>query len=90
MTLQLSKRVPARIKTVTATWCHKNFLEMTDQYRQIRAKFRRKMDKCFWCGHPFANGEIMALACFDEHGNDVVCQSCADKLLASNAEEVDV
>jgi len=44
------------------------------------------MDKCYWCGHPFENGEMMALACFEKKGNKVLCQGCAKKLLRGDPE----
>lgn len=87
MALTLSKRVPARTKTLTALWCRANFMEMSQQFRTIRAKARNRMDSCYWCSHKFADGEMMALACFDGKGNKTLCQRCAQELLASEAAE---
>jgi hypothetical protein len=83
MTLTLSKRVPARTRTETADWCQREFLPMTPDFRRIRSSRRNPMDKCYWCGHPFDDGEMMALAAFVEKGNKTLCQSCADELLSS-------
>ena len=58
---------------------------MSPQFRAIRSKARNPMDTCFWCRHKFEDGELMALACFEEKkGNKVLCQDCADELLASD------
>ena len=83
MPLTLTKRVPARMKTVVALWCRKDFMEMSQRFREIRAKSRNPLDSCFWCQHKFNDGEMMALACFEEKGNKVLCQECAAELLAS-------
>lgn len=83
MTLKISKRVPARTKTLTALWCHKSFCEMTPRFRAILAKSRRPMNTCYWCKHKFEDGEMMALAAFEVVGNQTLCGKCADELLAS-------
>ena len=85
MTLKLSKRVPARTKVLTALWCRRDFMEMSQQFRDIRSRARNPMDTCFWCRHKFKDGEMMALACFEGKGNKTLCQSCADELLASES-----
>jgi hypothetical protein len=84
--VKLSKLVPARTKTVTALWCRKDFLAMSQKVRDIRSGFRDKMRKCFWCNHKFADGEMMALASFEHFGNKVLCQLCADELLLSDSD----
>lgn len=85
--LILTKRVPARVVMKATLWCNKNFLAMSPGYRAARAKCRSPMDSCFWCKHEFTDGEMMALACFVKKGNKVLCQDCADKLLASERTE---
>jgi len=86
MVLRLSKPIPARTKTVTARWCKLEWLQMSDTYRAIRRKARHKLDTCYWCGHAFRDGEMMALAAFEEQvGNRTLCQVCGGKLLASEA-----
>ena len=84
--LTLSKRVPARTKTLTAVWFHKDFCEMNVRFRAIRKRARNPMDKCYWCEHPFKDGEMMALACFKGKGNKVLCQTCGDELLEGEPE----
>lgn len=81
--LTLSRRVPARTKTLTARWCNRNFTIMCDHFRAIRARARDKMDACHWCGDQFENGEMMALVALEKGPNKVLCQGCAGKLLAS-------
>lgn len=80
MTLTLTKRVPARTKTVTFCWIAREFRRIDDKYRAIRSKSRNPMDTCFWCRHKFVNGEMMALAARDKGSNVVLCQDCAGKM----------
>jgi hypothetical protein len=56
---------------------------MSPDFRRIRSGHRNPMDTCYWCKHPFADGEMMALAAFVEKGNKTLCQSCANELLSS-------
>ena len=79
-TEQLSKIVPAHRITHTIKWCKKNFLPFTEGYRKARARMKKPMDKCFWCRHPFEDGEMIALACIKGKGNKVLCQKCAAPL----------
>ncbi len=83
MTLTISKKVPARTKTETADWCKRDFMPMSQDFRRIRSNHNNPMDKCYWCGHPFEDGEMMALAHFVGKTNKTLCQSCADELLGS-------
>lgn len=89
--LQLSKRIPARIKTVTARWCKRDFLTMCDRVRGIwNTTQQKKMFACYWCGHTFIDDEKMALAAFDgKIGNRTLCQKCATELLESEPEAPD-
>lgn len=84
MTMKLSRRIPARTMTITASWCKREFMRMSPTYRAIRSKTRNPMDKCHWCEHPFEDGEMMALACFGGKGNKTLCQACANELIASD------
>jgi hypothetical protein len=79
--LQLKKRIPARTVTLKALWCSKDFMLMSDHYRQIRSRLRKPMDTCHICRHKLENGEMMALACFQPGGNKVLCQGCAGELM---------
>lgn len=83
--LTLTRKVPARTRTETALWFRKDFMAMSQTFRDIRSKARNPMDRCWWCKHPFADGEMMALACFEGKGkgNKALCQDCATELLAS-------
>lgn len=83
--MELSRRVPARTKTITARWCKRDWMPMSDKFREIRGRSRNSMDTCYWCHKGFQNGDMMALACFDNKGNKVLCQACADELIASDA-----
>ena len=80
--LKLSRVVPAHIKTFEATYCKLDFMEMSQRFRDIRAKTRNPMDRCFWCKYVFVNGDMMALA-FSNKGNKVLCQSCGKKMQES-------
>jgi len=55
---------------------------MSPKLREIRAGSLNTMSECRLCAHAFADGELMALAMTSE-GNQVLCQTCADELLAS-------
>jgi len=79
--LTLSRRVPSRTKTLVASWCKKDFMAMCQRFRDIRGRSRNPMDKCYWCGHAFEDGEMMALASFEKKGNKTLCQNCAEELL---------
>ena len=41
------------------------------------------MCSCFWCGRDFVDGEMMTLAGRVDHLNVVLCQECADMVLAA-------
>ena len=77
---QISKRIPARTITVKALWVKKDFMEMSDRYREIRGRLRKPMDTCHLCRHKFENGEMMALSHLVPGGNKVLCQTCAGEL----------
>ena len=81
--MMLSREIPRRTKTIVASWCRKDFLPMSQKMRDVRSRMRDKMDCCYWCRHPFADGEMMALACFGGIGNKVLCQRCADDLIGA-------
>ena len=82
MTLTISKQVTIN---ATADWCKREFSPMTPDFRRQRAG-QDPLDKCYICNHPFDDGEMMALARFDNapyKTNRTLCQSCADELLSS-------
>ena len=78
--MRLSRRIPARTKTLSARWCKKDFSKNTEKWRNIR----RENPSCYWCRRGLNDGEDIALACFDGLGNKVLCQECADELIASD------
>lgn len=84
-TMKLSKRKPASTVTFTAESCIENYLAMSPKFRAIRSRMRNPMDKCHWCKHPFADGEMMSLA-FTKKGNKTLCQACARELIESEHE----
>ncbi len=85
MAITLRRLIPAHNKTITALWCKKEFMRMSQTYRDVRSRSRNPMDSCYWCKHKFDDGEMMALACFNTRGNKTLCQHCADVLLASES-----
>jgi hypothetical protein len=80
--VEISKIVPARKVKFEASSCKLDWLEMNQQFRDIRSKGRHKMNKCDWCSHAFVDGEMMALA-IANNGNKVLCQSCGQQLIES-------
>jgi hypothetical protein len=78
--MKLTKRIPAHTMTAQFNWCKKDFMEIGPKYREIRSGFSDPMDACFWCGHKFADGEMMALAQLKGKRNKILCQGCANQL----------
>jgi hypothetical protein len=79
--MKLSRMLPARRHTVEFNWCKKDFVVMSQKFRDIRARSHNPMDSCFWCGHRFSDGETMALAQPKKGANKTLCQKCATDLL---------
>ena len=77
--MYLERTIPARKKIVNFCWVKKDFTEMSPAFRKIRSGMRNKMDKCFWCGHEFAEGEMMALGGTNK-GNKMLCCSCVAEI----------
>lgn len=85
--MKLSGKVTSKVtRTETASWCKRAFMPMSARFREGRKWLRDTMTACFWCGHKFEDGEMMALACFGNKGNKVLCQSCADDLIGDGEE----
>lgn len=81
--VKLSKRIPARTKTIRFNWCVRNFLQYRT-YRQARERSRMKITKgCEWCGAAFGDDDQIALAQPDKSRNMLLCDACAVELLAS-------
>ncbi len=81
--LSLTKTIVSRKVTVTFAWCKKDFLIMSQSYRNLRAKCRNPMCSCYWCKHNFTDGEMMALAHVVGKGNKTLCQQCVSDLSIS-------
>ncbi len=81
--MQLSKVIPTHKKVVEFNWCKKDWLQISPRYREIRGKSRNPMDSCFWCGHKFADGEMMALAQPKTGTNKTLCSTCAEIVLST-------
>lgn len=79
--MKLSRSVPSHNKVLSIEHLKRDFMPMSDSYREIRSRFRNPMTSCFWCGYKFVNGDMMALA-FCRGGNKVLCQSCCEKVEA--------
>jgi hypothetical protein len=77
---QMKNITKVETKTFTTLWVRVEFQKNTEEFRRIRAKFVYKGRECFNCQHEFAEDEMMALACFRECGNKMLCQSCAKEL----------
>ena len=87
MGMKISKRIPARTKTLHDRWCHREWMKCDAEYRRIRDSLRKgSLQTCHWCKHKFKDGEQMALAVFEEVGNKVLCQTCAAELIESDGE----
>ena len=86
---QLSKRIPARTKTVKFRWACKNFMQCTERYLAIRNRLHHSrkgtMTHCDWCKKPFEIDEWFGLAqpLPKQEGpkrNWALCLNCADAI----------
>ena len=83
--MKLSKTIPARRYTITATWLRRDYIEMSPRFREIRRD--DKMCRCFWCNHNFEDGEKMSMGHVDGKGNRNFCDRCARQLSESATED---
>lgn len=60
-----------------------NIFTYTEQFKQIRSKFRYKANKCHVCNKKFKIGEKISSAVTNK-GNRVICNDCAKKLAENN------
>ena len=79
--MKLSRPIQAHVKTVEFNWCKKDFMVMSQKFRDIRSRSHNPMDTCFWCRHGFVDGEMMGLAQPKKGANKALCQKCATELL---------
>ena len=77
--MQLSRKVPARTKTIKFNWCNKDFTKMSPSFRRIRSGRRYEGFNCYWCKHEFIDGESMGLGSVIGKGNKMFCHDCCDK-----------
>ena len=73
------KQIPARTEKFEILGGKRNFMQMDQEYRAIRSKSKNPLDKCFFCRHPFEDGEMMGLIMIKGQTNKVVCQECWQK-----------
>ena len=75
--LSLSKRLPARTKTIKFLWLKEFPHPYSERFETIRRNDR--MCRCHWCQHHFEIGEKMVIGCIEGQGNRMFCQDCAAK-----------
>jgi len=94
--VKLTKKIPARTKTVRFAWCVKNAMQCTERYRRIREGLRGQrsgsMTKCDWCKRRFDDDEWFALAqpLPRQEGpkrNWALCHKCADLIGATSVKK---
>ena len=74
----LSKTIPARKKTVKFLWIKREFMVMSQKYRDARKSMGKPLDVCWWCKHKFEDGEMMGLAAIKGKLNKILCGPCID------------
>ena len=77
--MKLSKKIPARTKTITFEWVNKDFCKMSEDFIRIRKGRRYEGFFCYWCKHEFDMGESMGLGCINGRGNKMLCHNCCDE-----------
>lgn len=82
--IRLHRFIPAHVDTVEFLWIKRDFMDMSDSYREIRSKIHRPADKCHFCGYHFANGDMMGLGAIKGQGNKIVCQKCIELIELDN------
>jgi hypothetical protein len=75
--VNLTRIVPSHTKTVEFYAITTDFSHYTEGWRLARAKMRDPLDKCGWCGKPFAEGDVISLGFSHTKKNMVLCQQCA-------------
>jgi hypothetical protein len=92
--MHLSKRIPARTKTVKFNWAYRNWMQCTEQHLAIRGKKKRRgkisMISCDWCGREFEIGEWFGIAqpLRNQEGpsrNWALCNKCCEDMGAPDA-----
>ena len=79
--MEFKREIPARVELFRAKWCKREFTTVSPTYRKIRGQIGGGLLECFMCDAGFIDGDKIALAYFEGHGNEALCQKCADKLI---------
>lgn len=75
------------VKSLSAKWGIKDFIEYNDDFVRARSGMKDKLDRCYCCNLPFQiNEEKVNLVCFTEVGNKTVCADCFEKLNFQDSE----
>ena len=62
-------------------WIKRDFMLMSQKYRDARKRMGTKRDSCFWCRHKFEDGEMMGLGAIKGKLNQMLCGTCIDAAL---------
>ena len=63
--------------TYKPLWISPKFTTYSRRYEQIRKNLKEQMVSCIRCDHRFEYGETVGIACFENLGNNTLCESCA-------------
>jgi len=83
--MRLTREVPAHVETLELRWLSRDFLVMSPAVRRTREKHKMAAITCQWCGHAFADGEMVALAAIPMAINATLCQACCASAEAADA-----
>ena len=84
--MKLSRTIPAHKKTVQFREIARKPIILTQEWKDIRSKYKNPLCSCFWCGHYFEIGEGFYLA-FRERGRNVVlCAGCKQEAMGKEVE----
>ena len=78
--MKLSRLIPTHRRTEKFLWCKPDFMLMSAKFRAVRARSSNPMNACYWCGHKFDDGEMMALSAPEKGRNRVLCQVCVRQM----------
>jgi hypothetical protein len=84
--LTLKKTVPKHTHIEKFNWCRKDWLPYSSDFKRIRDKMSRKLDKCHWCKKRFELDEMISLAQPQKGPNRVLCSNCADTMVRGGIE----
>lgn len=78
--MQIVRYIPARTEIIHVNWVKKDWMPMSQRFREIRSQIRKgNWDACFMCHHKFIDGEMMGLANTNQ-ANKVLCAGCCDEI----------